>query len=200
MPMPITYIIIAATLLISIATFSNNELRDKLIFNPFRIAHDGEWYRFLSAGFIHADWLHLIVNMFVLYMFGMVVEQYLVLYSFKLPNVNFLLLYFVSLVLSSVSTYYKYKHTALYNSLGASGAVSGLLFAFVVFAPTQEICLYGILCLPGWAWLPIYIFYSTYMAKQGRDNINHDAHLWGGIVGALYVIVQQPTLITRWFN
>lgn len=198
--MSLTVIIILVTILVSVLAFQREDIKYKLIFNPYRAEKDNEWYRFLTSGFIHADWIHLLVNMFVLYMFGRQVEAWFDLEFGRLHSINFLLLYLLTIILANVRTYFKYRTTALYNSLGASGGVSGILFAAIVFDPFQRLLIYGVIPIQGWLAALLYIIYSTMMSKRGSDQINHDAHLWGAVVGALYVIVQKPELVLRPFQ
>ena len=143
----ITIIIIIITVLISAIAMENTELKGKLMFNAYMIRHHKQWYRFISNGFIHAHWPHLIFNMYALWIFGQGVETmygYYGVYAAKGP-LFFVLLYIGGLVMSSLYSYERNKNNAHYNSLGASGAVMSVMFAFIVLAPTSRL---GLLIVP----------------------------------------------------
>jgi membrane associated rhomboid family serine protease len=164
------------------------------------IHHRNQWYRFLSHAFLHADWSHLIVNMLVLYFFGLNVETNLRFFFSGYSTILFLILYFGGIVAASATTYFKHKDDYSYNSVGASGAVSALLFSSVVFDPWNKIYLYGIIGLPGIVWAVIYVGYSYYMGQKQNDNINHDAHLWGGVFGLVFSLIIDFDIATRFFD
>jgi membrane associated rhomboid family serine protease len=183
---------------LSLLAFRDSRLMSRLVFNPYLCQSRGEWYRFLTSGFIHGDLLHLFVNMFVLYMFGNQVERFFLVFL-PFPQFQFLLMYLLTIVLANLSTFYKHRNSDYYNSLGASGGVAGVVFSYVVFQPFELLYIYGIIPLPGILMAVLYLAYSTYMSRKGGGNINHDAHLWGAVVGTAYTIVQKPELITRFF-
>ena len=191
----ITYIIIAITVFISIISMDNHSLKSKLMFNAYMINHRKEWYRFFSNGLIHADWVHLGFNMFSLYMFGVAVEEgYKVIFEDR-GALFFILLYIGGLAMSSIYSYEKYKNDIYYNALGASGAVSAVVFAFIILAPTARL---GFLFIP--VPIPAYLFgliflgVEYYLGKRSNDNIGHDAHLWGAVFGAVFTIILRPSL------
>ncbi len=191
----ITIILVIITSGISIYAWSRQELLHNWMFNPYTIQRKQEYQRFILSGFIHKDWIHLLFNMFVLYIFGTQVE-YIFSYLFNdFGPYIFLLLYLISIIVSDIPTYLKHRNNPGYNALGASGGVSAVLFAFILFAPLESLCLYGILCLPGIVWGLVYIIYSVYMGKRGADNINHDAHLWGALSGIVFCIIVYPGVV-----
>ena len=194
-----TLYILLATVAVSIGAFQSRQVLDRLIFNPYKVHKQSEWYRFLSSGLIHADWMHLLVNMFVLYSFGPVVEQYYADAFGGKAGPYFLVLYAGGLVFSILPTYRKRLNQPGYNALGASGAVSAIVFSYILFNPLQKLCLYGLLCLPGILFGLGYVFYSYYMDKKAKDNINHDAHLWGAVYGFVFTILLQPSLLKSFF-
>lgn len=161
-------------------------------FNAYMIAKRKQWYRFLTHAFLHADWLHLIVNMLVLFSFGRNTEFdfQMVFGSMGMPA--YAGLYFGAIFASTISTYRKHQNDHWYNAVGASGAVSAVLFASVAFSPFSRILLYGIIPLPAVVWALLYVLYSVYSSQNQNDNINHDAHLWGGAYGMLYVFILSP--------
>lgn len=173
---------------------------NKMIFNPYMIDKHKEWYRFITSGFIHADIIHLAVNMFVLYSFGGIIENYFSVYFENRANYYFLLLYFGGLVTAVIPTYKKNKENMYYNALGASGAVSAVIFAFVLLEPMQKICLYGLLCLPSIVFGVAYLIYCYYMDKKGGDNVNHGAHFWGALFGFFFTILLKPELLLTFFQ
>ena|SRR6218665_1852051 len=195
----ITLIIIGITVLVSIGAMQNPELKNKLMFNAYMIKHRGQWYRFFSNGIIHADFLHLAFNMYALWMFGRGVEgafSFQSVYGAKGP-LFFVLLYVGGLVMSSLYSYEKHKDDIYYNSLGASGAVMSVMFAFIVLAPTQSL---GLIILP-FVQIPAYLMGLIILAvehyfsrRPGSTGIAHDAHYWGAIYGIVFTIAMKPSL------
>ena len=185
-----TLLIIIVTIVISILAFSNRELFLKAQFNAFQVYHRKEIYRLLSHGFIHANWWHLGINMFVLYSFGSQVEYIFHSLSeagyLKSPVFAFLLLYFVAIIFSSTISLVKHKDNAWYNAVGASGAVSAIVFFTIFFDPWDPLQLYFFIPVPRIIFAVLYLLYSQYMARRGGDNIGHDAHFLGAIFGFIF--------------
>jgi membrane associated rhomboid family serine protease len=195
-----TLFLVVITAAISILALSNHVLMRNMIFNPYQIQHQNQWYRFITSGLIHADWMHLFINMFVLYSFGRAVEYY---YEIVFPvnsKYYFMLLYFGGMLISVAPSYAKHKNDPGYNALGASGAVSAVTFAAIVFDPLNKIYLWGFIGLPGILLGVAYLGYSWYMGKKGGDNVNHDAHFWGAVFGALFTFGLKPSLVLHFFN
>lgn len=194
--MSLTTILVIITSAISIYAWQNQALTSKWIFNPYSVNKYKQYHRFITSGFLHGSWIHLIFNMLVLWMFGTQVEGiFSAIYGPTIGKVIFGALYLLGIVVSDIPTFFKHKHAAYYNALGASGGVSSVLFSSILFNPNQELCLYGLLCLPGIVWGIAYIVYSFYMGKQQSDNINHDAHLFGGLFGIVFTIIVFPDVI-----
>ncbi len=191
-----TLIIIAITCVVSFLAFNNEKLMAKLILWPPAIARDHDWYRLASYGLVHADFMHLFFNMLTLYFFGQALEQF---YIQRLGNLGFLLFYVLGLILSILPTYLQNRNNAQYRSLGASGAVSAVLFAFILFDPWATILLYFI-PIPAIVFAVLYTVYSIYMDKRGGDNVNHSAHLWGAAFGVAFTLVVDPDLIGHFFR
>jgi membrane associated rhomboid family serine protease len=184
-----TYIIIGITAIISILAFNNAELFDKLKFNAFYIQKERQWYRFLSYGLVHADWMHLFINMFVLYSFGEIVQTLFMQYFGDRGLVYYLLLYMGGLGFSTLFDFGKYKDDVFYNAVGASGAVSAIVFSSIILYPEGRIFLFFIpIGIPAPVFGILYLVYSAYMAKRGRDNIGHSAHFWGAVFGSIFTI------------
>ncbi len=194
-----TILLIIITSLISIIAFNRRELFDKLQLNPYAVYHKKEWYRILSHGFLHADWIHLFINMFVLYSFGNSVERIFKQLEtegiIKSAVLSFVILYFASMIFATITSIKKQKDNYWYNSVGASGAVSAIVFTHIFFFPLQAIELYAIIPIPGIILGIAYLVYSHYMSKRGKDNVNHDAHFIGAVFGLLFPIVLEPKLI-----
>jgi membrane associated rhomboid family serine protease len=196
---PITISLIIANVIFSLVGFSNAELVDKTIMWPYRVARENQYIRFITSGFLHADWMHLIFNMFTLFFFGRNLELYFNYYGLG-GNIAYLLLYFLGLIISDIPSYLKHKNDHYYRSLGASGAVSAVVFATIVFSPWSSIYIYGALKISAALYAVLYIFYCVYMGKKSGDNINHDAHLWGSLFGLAFTLiliaVMQPDLFS----
>ncbi|MFZ5978287.1 MULTISPECIES: rhomboid family intramembrane serine protease [Hydrotalea] len=186
----ITIIIIAVTCIVSFIAFSNDTLMDDLIFYPPAITHQHQWYRFITCGFIHADIMHLAFNMYAFYMFGEAIESFFVTIFGDRGKPLFLILYISSLVVCLLPTYFKNTDNNSYRSLGASGAVSAVVFAFVFLAPTQPLGLIFIpIEFPAFIFGVIYLGISAYLSKKGSSRINHSAHFWGAIYGIVFLII-----------
>ena len=196
---PITIGLITANVIFSFVGFSNAALVDKTIMWPYRVARENQYIRFITSGFLHADYLHLFFNMFTLFFFGTALEVYMDYYGLG-GNIAYLLLYFAGLIASDIPSYIKHKNDYNYRSLGASGAVSAVVFATIVFNPWSSIYIYGAIKISAALYAVLYIAYCVYMGKKGGDNINHDAHLWGSLFGLAFILAliafMQPDLFT----
>ena len=194
----ITVIIIAITCIVSILCFNGTLNGNKLIFNAYQVWHRKEWYRMLTSGMIHSGWGHLFFNMLTLYFFGRVVEQYFsAAFGGVLGTVLYVVLYVSALAISSLGDLVKYRDNWNYNALGASGAVSAVLFASILFAPKMGIYIYLIpIPVPGYIFAPLYLLYCWYMAKRNMDNIGHTAHFWGAVYGMLFPIICKPDVLS----
>jgi len=149
---------------------------------------------------MHANWAHLLVNMLVLWSFGVALMSYFRLLWGNFAILHFLLLYVLSIGVSSIYTIIKHKDDSNYNAVGASGATSAVVFASLVFDPWHLIYFFGVIPVPGIVFGVLYLFYSYRMGKKGQDNIGHDAHFWGAIFGLLYPLIVKPQLISYFFN
>lgn len=196
---PVTIGLIIANAIISLIGFSNAALVDKTIMWPYRVGRENQYLRFITSGFLHADYLHLFFNMFTLYFFGSALELYLKFYGLG-GSIAYLLLYFVALIVSDIPSFIKHRDDYNYRSLGASGAVSAVVFATIVFNPWTSIYIYGAIKISATLYAVLYIVYCVYMGKRGGDNINHDAHLWGSLFGLGFILALiaylQPALFT----
>lgn len=194
----ITVIIIAITCIVSILCFNGTLNGNKLIFNAYQVWHRKEWYRMLTSGIIHSGWGHLFFNMLTLYFFGRIVEQYFSAAFGGVPGaVLYVMLYVSALAISSLGDLVKYRDNWNYNALGASGAVSAVLFASILFAPKMGIYIYLIpIPVPGYIFAPLYLLYCWYMAKRNMDNIGHTAHFWGAVYGILFPIICKPDVLS----
>ncbi|MCX6280211.1 MAG: rhomboid family intramembrane serine protease [Bacteroidetes bacterium] len=194
--MSITIIIIAITVIISLLAMNNEDIFSRLKFNAYDVKHTNQWYRFFTYGFVHAGFMHLFVNMLVLWSFGSIVESY---FSFYFPGKSefyYILLYVGGVILSIIPAYGKHKNDVYYNAVGASGAVSAVLFASIILYPAGKIMFFFIpVPIPSPLFGVMYVAYEYYMGKRGGDNIGHDAHLWGAIFGVVFTIALKPGLL-----
>lgn len=201
MDISITIVIIAITSLISYLAFNDRALQAKLIHNPYSVKHRKEYHRLLTSGFIHANYTHLIFNMLTFFFFGPVVEDILaMIYGPVTGGVLFVLFYLVSIVVSDISSVIKFGDSPGFNSLGASGAVSAILFFSILFDPLRELLLYFIIPIPGFILGALYLIYSYYEGKRMADNINHNAHLYGAIAGIIFAVVTYPGVVISFFQ
>ena len=197
-----TLFIVIVTSVISVLAFSNRTLFLRLQFNPYQVYHRKEWYRVITHGFLHANWAHLIINMLVLFSFGPVIEGAFWIMAARtwmtFPILWYVIFYFASMAIATLTTLYKHKDDVWYNSVGASGAVSAVLFCSIFFDPKMTLLFMGVLPIPAYLFGPLYLLYSYYSARKASDNINHDAHLLGAVFGFLFPIIIDIHLI-KWF-
>lgn len=184
----ITLVIITA--LLSIAAFNDTRLSERLILWPARMQRAKEYYRLLTSGFIHADWMHLAFNMFTLFFMGQFVEQAFIMYG--LTPWLYVLMYLAGIVVASLPSFYKHRDNPYYRSLGASGGVASVLFASVYFAPWTTIRIFFI-PMPNILFAVLYLIYSAYMSRRSSDRINHDAHFWGAVWGFVFTLAIEPS-------
>ncbi|MBI5220018.1 MAG: rhomboid family intramembrane serine protease [Bacteroidia bacterium] len=196
----LTLIIIVVTAAFSIMAFYKPELMMKYNFNAYRIYHNKEYYRLITHAFLHADWMHLIVNMVVLYSFGQVVQIYLGYHIGSKVTFYFLLLYFGSIITSVLYDLSKHKHNINYNAVGASGAVSAVVYCSIFFAPLTKVLFFAIIPIPGILFGVLYLAYSWYLGRKGLDNIGHNAHFWGAIFGFIYPLLIDVQLFWNFYH
>lgn len=186
----ITLVIVILTAIISFTAFNNSKITSDLIFYPPAITEQNQWYRFFTCALIHADIPHLVFNMWGLYIFGENLES---AFSYIFPTLGkflYVALYLFTQFFCMIPTYVKNKDNHLYQSLGASGAVSGIVFASIVLFPTSKMGLLFIpVYIPGFIFGILYLAASYYMGKRGRDNINHEAHLFGALAGVAFTVI-----------
>jgi membrane associated rhomboid family serine protease len=189
--MSITLIIIIITVLVSYSALNNTKIDNDLIFYPTSINYSRQWYRFFSHGLIHANWLHLGLNMYALYLFGRTVEDKFTYTVFQEKGkLMFLLLYVSALFFAALPLYLKHKDDSGYAARGASGAVAAVVFAFILLDPVRGIGIILIpVYIPGFIFGFLYLGLSAYMDKRGGGNIAHGAHFWGSVYGLIFVIV-----------
>ena len=194
-----TLLIIIVTTIISLLAFGNPVIFEKLQLNPYQVYHKKEWYRIITHGFLHADWVHLFINMLVFYSFGSSVEQIFNSLAAEgiihYPLFVYLILYFASMIMATVTTVKKQKDNIWYNSVGASGAVSAVVFTNIFFQPMASVYFYAVIPIPGIIFGILYLGYSHYMSKRSSDNINHDAHFIGAVFGLIFPLFLEPRLI-----
>jgi membrane associated rhomboid family serine protease len=199
--MTVTVFIVIITALTSIVAFGNQDLFYKMKFNAYLIQHNRQWHRFFTYAFLHVDWMHLLVNMFVLWSFGSMVEQLFQIYFLGMGTLYFLLLYVGGILFSTLPAYGKHKNNDFYNAVGASGAVSAVLFSSIIMYPQGEIIFIFLpVPIPAYIFGVLYLIYSAYMAKRGQDNIGHDAHFWGAVFGLVFTLGLNPNFALEFFD
>ena len=192
----VTLIIIVVTCLVSLLCFTGTLNIHSLMFNAYQVWHRKQWYRMLTYGLVHGGWGHLIFNMLTLYFFGPVVEQYFAAaFGATSGVVLFAILYVSAIAVSTIGDLVKYKDSYNYSAVGASGAVSAILFASILFEPKMGIYIFMIpIPVPGYIFAPLYLLYCWYMARRNMDNIGHTAHFWGAVYGLVFPLICKPAI------
>lgn len=197
----ITYTLLAIMALYSIYAFRDPKVMGKYLFHPYSIYHHGEHYRFLSHAFIHGDGLHLMLNGLALYGFGLALEDYYfpLLFGEKTGKLMYLLLFTGGIYAASLTEYFRQRHKMEYRSLGASGAISSVLFCFIVLSPGSKVALFFI-PMPGWLAGALLLGTSLYLIRRKRlgtyqDNISHESHFWGALFGIAFILIAKPAVL-----
>ena len=198
----VTIIIILVTALVSILCFSGKLDANALVFNAYRVWHRRQWHRMLSYGVVHAGWGHLIFNMLTLFFFGPVVERYFTeVFGTGTGLLLFAVLYVSAIAVSTVGDLLKYRDDPSYTAVGASGAVSAILFASILFEPKMGIYIFMIpIPGPGYIFAPLYLLYCWYMARRNMDNIGHTAHFWGAVYGLVFPLLCKPGILGHFLS
>ncbi len=191
---PVASTIFLANFLLSIYAFNNPQFMGKLMFHPYSVSRGRNIFTIISSGFIHADWIHLFFNVFTFYAFAFTLEG-------LIGPVKFGLLYFVSMILADLPSLNKHRDHYAYHSLGASGAISGVVFSYILFYPLNTLMIFP-LPIPIYAILfgALYLVYCYFMAKQSRDHINHDAHFFGAIAGIILTLILVPGIMSNFLS
>ncbi len=201
----ITYVFLGIIILFSLYCFSNRAAMGKYLFHPYSIKHQGEHYRFLTHAFIHGDFVHLAFNCLALYSFGRVLEDHFFpqLFGEKLGRIYYIILFTGGIYAASITEYLRNKNNPDYSSLGASGAISSILFCFIMVSPLSQIYLFFI-PIQGWIAGALLLGVSYYLIKRKRkgnysDNISHESHFWGALFGVVFILIAKPVLAKYFF-
>lgn len=196
---PVNLILIVLTVLVSWAAFNNRKLLDRLILWPPAIDRHKQYDRLVTHGFIHADFPHLLFNMVTLYFFGGPIERLMERLTGSL--LTYPLFYLAALVVAILPSYLKNQKNPNYFSLGASGAVSAVLFAYILLAPWTGIYFFFIpIPIPAILYALFYVGYSIWMDRRGGDNINHSAHLAGAAFGVMFLLIMEPSVLQHFLD
>jgi membrane associated rhomboid family serine protease len=198
--MSLTIILIIITCGISYYALNNYSLMEKLILNPSKVTKKNEYYRFITSGFVHADYGHLIFNMLTLWFVGEGIERLFAALFGVNGTYYFLILYILGIVASDIPTFLKNKHNSNYNSLGASGGVAAVLFAAILYAPLMDIYLYFFIQLKAFIFGILFLGYSFYSDRKGGGYINHSAHMYGALFGMVFMAVVYPPAVPNFIS
>ena len=191
-----TYLLIGLTALVSWRAFEDRRLMDRLILWPPAIDRHRQYDRLLTHGFVHADMTHLLFNMITLFFFGRMIEP---VFAGRIGAAGFAAFYLSAIVMAIMPTYFRHRHDRNYRSLGASGAVSAVLFSYILFAPWTLIFVMFI-PVPAIVYAVAYIGYSIWMDRRGGDNVNHSAHLWGAAYGVMFTLLLEPRVFQHFLS
>lgn len=198
---PVSFSLISITVFISVFAFSNNQFKEKGVFSPFEYHKNKKWWLLITHGFLHADFFHLFFNVYVLYIFGPSIESYFNISS-DIGSFYFISFYLGGMVFATLPSIIRHNNNPMYKSLGASGAISAVVFAYILIFPLDEL---GLLIIPG-LWLPGFVFGALYLiaehflSKKQYSNIAHDAHISGSIFGMLFIIIYDFNNLINFFR
>lgn len=192
---PIATLILLITVGISLyGLYLKPSLIDSWVLRPYNFIHRKQWYTIITSGFIHADLGHLFFNMFSFFFFAFSLEA-------RIGSTQFLFLYMVSMILADVTTILKHRNHQGYSSLGASGAVAGVLFSYIIFFPYAKLLIFPIpFPIPAPIFALLYLAYCYYAGRKAVDMINHEAHFWGALAGFIITALLAPSAIVEFFQ
>jgi membrane associated rhomboid family serine protease len=191
---PVASIIFIFTLVTSIYAFNDTGLLGKFMLHPYSVYRKNNVYTLITSGLVHGSWMHLIFNMFTFYAFAFTLES-------QVGSLRFGLIYFIGLILSDIPSVIKHKDSYAYHSLGASGAISAVLFSYILLYPFSTLMIFP-LPIPIWACLfgVLYLLYTYYMSRGANDHINHDAHLFGALTGMIVTVLVVPGIVPHFIE
>ena len=199
-----TFIIIIVTGIISYRSFQNPGLFNKLLHWPYQEHRAKEFYRLLTAGFVHGSWTHLLINLFVLYSFGEIVEYYFNEFFGNAGRLYYLAAYILMIVFANIPSHFTKKNNSNFRSVGASGAVSGIIFIFILIQPWSTLLLFFVIPIPAVIAGVLFLAYSSWAAKNSHDQIDHQAHFYGALSGIVLILLLHPALakqfVTNFLN
>jgi membrane associated rhomboid family serine protease len=198
--MSITIFIVAGISIVSLIGFSNREIIDRLLMWPYRMWRDNEWYRLISCAFIHGDLGHLFFNMFAMFSFGSFIEQ---VFGGMFPGYGttmYMIMFFTAVAVANIVNVFQEKDNYAYRSLGASGGVAAIIFAYILITPKGGISIYFLPSIPAYIFGPLYLIYSAVMAKRANDNVGHTAHFTGAVYGFIFPLIFKPRLLLDFFD
>jgi membrane associated rhomboid family serine protease len=191
---PVASFIFALTLAASLWAFADENIYARFILNPYTVSRGGRVYTIITSGLIHKDWNHLFFNMLSYFFFAFTLEG-------MIGHWQFALLYTLSLILSDLPSIQNHKEDIWYNSLGASGAISAVIFSYIMFDPKAGMYLMFIpIAIPAWIFGILYLVYCHYASKHARDNVNHDAHLFGALSGIIITIALHHNVVNEFIG
>jgi membrane associated rhomboid family serine protease len=191
---PVASIIFIFTLVTSIYAFNDHSIYGKFMLHPYSVYRKNKMYTVITSGMIHADWMHLIFNMMTFFFIAFQLEV-------LIGHWQFAVVYILSMVLADIPSIMKHKDDFWYNSLGASGAISGVLFSYILYFPLSKFYIFFIpIGIPAVLFGFLYLIYCAYASRQSRDNINHDAHFFGALTGIILTIILVPGIIPHFLS
>jgi len=202
----ITYTFLAIIIVFSLYCFSDRRAMGKYMFHPYSIYHNKEHYRFLTHAFIHGDLMHLTFNCLALFSFGEAVEDYFFpqLFGEKLGKIYYILLFTGGIYAASFTEYFRNRNNPDYSSLGASGAISSIMFCYIMVSPMSDIYLF-FFPMKGWIAGVLLLGVSYYLIRRKRntdytDNISHESHFWGALFGVVFILILKPVLLKHFIS
>ncbi|MBL4653946.1 MAG: rhomboid family intramembrane serine protease [Flavobacteriales bacterium] len=196
MELSLTLLIIIVTVSVSLFAINKREYFYRFQYNPYVVKHNKQWYRIFSHALIHGDYMHLFFNMYVLYNFGTITEEYYIGIFGAKGIFLYGMLYVGGIMFAALPAYKKHSENSHYNAVGASGAVSAVLFASILFMPTAGLRIMFIpISIPAFIFGFIYLALEAYLDKKSNDNIAHDAHIWGALFGVVFTIALKPAIV-----
>ena len=201
MAISMTVILVIATSIISYQCFQRPYLKQFWAHHPYSVKNRREYYRLISSGFVHGSWTHLLINMFVLWMFGEHIERYFTqIWEPWIGRLLFVGVYLLTIILANIPSQFSRQDQIGYFSLGASGGVSGIVFIFILFHPWEKLYLYFVLPIYAIVGGALYLIYSHWASRNSRDNIDHSAHFWGALWGVALTIILEPQLVNLFWS
>jgi membrane associated rhomboid family serine protease len=193
----VTKIIAVVVFIVSLQAFNNTTFFERFKHSPYKVVHDKEYYRMLTSGFLHGSWAHLLINLFVFWQFGNFVENsiFYSIFGTTVGAILYLLLVLLSIIVGNIHSTIQNKDNYYYGSIGLSGAVSAILFSYVLINPWSKIYLYAIIPIYTIVAALLYLGYSQWASKNSRDNVDHSAHFYGAIFGLVYTIAVYPKIV-----